>query len=147
MLLISSYLVVPPFVHRQLTLPASSSTASAILQHTVTGCISGAAYHRKDSDLTFRGGGSSTGSVRSSKMYSHSISMSLSSAGVFLFVFWNATGSFHSFSDPYLIFREQKGFCCPGYEVSGDYSREGIWLSSGFCSSHAMCPKSMKKKW
>ena len=56
MLLISSYLVVPPFVHRQLTLPASSSTASAILQHTVTGCISGAAYHQKDSDLTFRGG-------------------------------------------------------------------------------------------
>jgi len=38
------------------------------------------------------------GSVRSSKMYSRIVSMSLSSAGIFLFGIRNATLSFHSLS-------------------------------------------------
>ena len=64
-------------------------------------------------------------SVRSSKRYSHSISMSLSSAGVFLFVFRNVTISCHRFYFLYSIvsalsgrisaYYNGGGFVCQGY--------------------------------
>lgn len=78
-------LVLPPLVYKQFTLFASSSTAfsSDTLAHGY--------------GVLFRRSLLKNCSVRSSKRYSQSFSISLSSTGIFLFGILIATISYHSF--------------------------------------------------